>query len=216
MCPTGVDNIQACHAGILLDDFSPADLDDLLGYLQPELRGHSRRVGVCASLIAGYADTNLKPGDSPHGISYAAIAYIGGCCHDIGKLLIDDTDYKQHPSLGSRLLTKHSQTLFDNDVVAQMVIDVVSCHHEAPNGSGFPLHLAASNIPYLASICTLADWLDHHLYAAENSDVATVLCSLAESTGVLVFESVIDCFWQVHKEILEKYSFWSLQNPSII
>lgn len=86
--------------------------------------------------------------------------------HDIGKLGIPDaildkpeklTDkefevIKNHPQKGYDILSK----IDDLEPVANLVL----CHHEKYDGSGYPNKLSGDDIPYLAKIITIADCFD--------------------------------------------------------
>ena len=88
--------------------------------------------------------------------------------HDVGKLLIPErillktgkldefewTIVKEHPNLGFRLL-KSSQ--YDD---LKAVAEIIACHHEKWDGSGYPAGLVEDSIPLLARIVAAADVFD--------------------------------------------------------
>ena len=90
----------------------------------------------------------------------------GGVLHDIGKLGIPDaillkpgalTDeewvvMRQHPVIGARLCSALK--------TMQLTTDIISCHHERWNGSGYPKGLKGEAIPRLARIFQLVDVFD--------------------------------------------------------
>jgi len=90
----------------------------------------------------------------------------GGVLHDIGKLGIPDaillkpgalTDeewvvMRQHPVIGARLCSALK--------TMQLTTDIISCHHERWNGTGYPKGLKGDAIPRLARIFQLVDVFD--------------------------------------------------------
>ncbi|MCP4271483.1 MAG: response regulator [Gammaproteobacteria bacterium] len=90
----------------------------------------------------------------------------GGVLHDIGKIAIPDRillkpaklnedEWKimrQHPSIGAYLCSA-LRTM-------RSTVDIVRCHHEKMNGSGYPEGLAGDEIPYLARIFQITDVFD--------------------------------------------------------
>lgn len=95
--------------------------------------------------------------------------------HDIGKTLLPKESlnlktsemtpeqlevYKQHPELGLKLLD-------NNRMINNSVKQVIHQHHEAYDGTGFPLGLSGRNVLTLANILCLADDFVH-LMADQN------------------------------------------------
>ncbi len=90
----------------------------------------------------------------------------GGLLHDIGKIAIPDNvllkpgklneaEWKimrQHPAIGAHLCS----------VLRTMrsTVDIIRCHHEKMNGSGYPAGLAGEEIPYLARVFQIVDVYD--------------------------------------------------------
>jgi len=192
-------------------EFPVEDVDDLLNRLPLAMREHSHRVAVCASIMAESADAHLQLDETPERTSFAAIAHLGGICHDVGKLLLEKTNYRWHPVAGSELLERHKRELFENETMAQMVIETVRYHHEQPNGYGFPQGTTAKDIPFSAAICALADWLDHRLYAScDCKDETDLVHEIEEDAGNLFFTSVVDCFKYTQPFIMETYAKWNM------
>ncbi len=90
----------------------------------------------------------------------------GALLHDIGKIAIPDTILKKagsltseewekiklHPSLGYGLIKEIK--------LAKAIGNIVLCHHERYDGSGYPFGLKKEKIPLEARIFALADALD--------------------------------------------------------
>ncbi|OHX21614.1 HD domain-containing phosphohydrolase [Chromobacterium sphagni] len=91
---------------------------------------------------------------------------LGGFLHDLGKIgvpdavlnkpdKLNDAEYaviKTHPRVGAELLKDHP--------LAELVMDAVLCHHETPDGNGYPQRLAGKAIPLVARIVGLTDAFD--------------------------------------------------------
>ena len=122
--------------------------------------GHSGRVaGYCAS-IARYMQ--LSEGEQ-------RLIYYAGLLHDYGKIGVRDDvlckpssltaeeyeEIKQHPAYTLSILSKlkFSEGLAD-------VPHVASCHHERPDGKGYPRGLKHEEIPIGALIIAVADVFD--------------------------------------------------------
>jgi putative nucleotidyltransferase with HDIG domain len=130
---------------------------DALGFKRFETLQHSRRVSAFALLIArelGLAPEALKALE------------IGSLLHDIGKAGIphnvlmkpgklNEEEWvimKMHPQLGLDLLSGVPGL--------EMEAEIVYSHHERFDGSGYPRHLAGTEIPLTARAFAVADTLD--------------------------------------------------------
>jgi len=90
----------------------------------------------------------------------------GGLLHDIGKVAIPDkillkpaklneeewAVIRQHPTIGAHLCSA-LRTM-------RSTVDIIRCHHEKWNGSGYPAGLSGEDIPYLARIFQIVDVYD--------------------------------------------------------
>jgi len=144
------------------------DLEDLLmGVLHaltatidakdPYTCGHSRRVALISRRLAE------KCGFEPQHVQRI---YLAGLLHDIGKIgvpesvlckkgkLTDDeyTQMKSHPMRGARILGGIRQL----DDVTPCIL----CHHERPDGKGYPRGLSGDELPIDGLIVGLADSFD--------------------------------------------------------
>ena len=196
-------------------DFAGKDLDNLLNQFSILSRSHSRRVAVCSSFIAEHAYEYLRFYGFRREEDLALAVHLGGTCHDIGKLLIptlitDETDYLSHPGFGAKLLEKRKDTIFDNEIQAQIVLDMVRQHHERPDGNGFPDGLRTKDISLAASICAIADWLDHRLYSGIElfDDMDDVFNDIKSQTGIFFFEIAVICFEKAWPRLMEQYIKW--------
>ncbi|MCR5147231.1 MAG: HD-GYP domain-containing protein [Clostridia bacterium] len=119
--------------------------------------GHSDRVSDFAVLIGkkmGLPEEEIQT------------LKIGGLCHDIGKIGIEDSilfketrlsddefaKMKRHPAIGVEML--------ENKAIFKKIIPIVKYHHERYDGKGYPDNLAGEQIPLLARITSVADAFD--------------------------------------------------------
>ena len=196
--------------------FSVNDLDDLLDQFSLPLRNHSRRVAVCSSIMADCINEYTYPYRASIDTGLAVVAHLGGTCHDIGKLLlptlmITEAEYKQHPLIGMKFLEEYKRLLFNSEAQTQMVLDVVCYHHEQPDGGGFPEGTKRKDIPIVAGICALADWLDHHLYTKQESCayICDIFNDVKMKAGNIFYESAVMCFECAWPQIKERYAKWN-------
>lgn len=120
--------------------------------------GHAARVGDLAGRMA-----------EQMGLSAQEIEYVrlGGILHDIGKIGFPDVLFEDHEVENSSAMIKqifrHPSTgadiLRDLDFMGPAV-DYVLCHHERPDGKGYPRHLKDHEIPFGAKILAVADGFD--------------------------------------------------------
>lgn len=122
-----------------------------------ETRGHAGRVSDLTVRLA----TTL-------GMTGEALDHIrrGAFLHDIGKMAITDSilmktgplnseewiTMRQHPTIGYRMLS--------NIEYLKPALDVVYCHHEKWDGSGYPRGLKGEEIPLSARIFAVIDVWD--------------------------------------------------------
>jgi putative nucleotidyltransferase with HDIG domain len=120
----------------------------------PHTRNHSARVaklGVRLGREMGFSQAQLYE------------IHLGGLLHDVGKIGIPDaillkpggltteeyTIMKTHSALGARILAGIPGL--------QSVSDIVLCHHEMPDGRGYPRGLQGEEIPLGARIVAVCD-----------------------------------------------------------
>jgi len=120
--------------------------------------GHAARVAGLAVQIARQI-----------GLNDQEVAYVrlGGILHDIGKIrfsdrLFDPHDAKNPPEVVKEILshpTTGVEILHDLDFLGP-ALDYIHCHHERPDGKGYPRHLKDKDIPLGAKILAVADAFD--------------------------------------------------------
>jgi HD superfamily phosphodiesterase len=122
--------------------------------------GHSGRVANYSATIARYMGLPERE---------QRLAYYAGLLHDYGKIGVRDEvlckpssltaeeyeEIKQHPAYTLSILSK----IKFSEGLAE-VPHVASCHHERPDGKGYPRGLRRAEIPIGALIIAVADVFD--------------------------------------------------------
>ncbi|MEJ2587962.1 MAG: HD domain-containing protein [Deltaproteobacteria bacterium] len=120
--------------------------------------GHAARVGSLAARMAKHMAL------SDQEIEYVRL---GGILHDIGKIGFPDLLFTAHETKNSSQMVKEilrhpttgAEILGDLDFLGPAV-DYVLCHHERPDGKGYPRYLKEDVIPLGAKIMAVADGFD--------------------------------------------------------
>ncbi len=122
-----------------------------------EVKNHSRRVTDMTLRLARYM-----------GIPEADMAHIrrGALLHDIGKMAISDSVILKDGDLSEEeraLVRRHP--LFGFEMVSEIeflrpAMDILLCHHEKWDGTGYPFGLAGEKIPLYARIFSIVDVWD--------------------------------------------------------
>ncbi|MEW6076440.1 MAG: HD domain-containing phosphohydrolase [Thermodesulfobacteriota bacterium] len=120
--------------------------------------GHAERVGRISGLIA--AEMGLNEQDTE-------LVHLAGLLHDIGKIGFPDSLFLPHGGSNSsevvREITRHPVTgaeILKNLNFLGPAVTYVRCHHERPDGKGYPEGLTAADIPLGAKIIAVADTFD--------------------------------------------------------
>jgi len=121
-------------------------------------QGHAERVGQIAGLIA--AEMRLTEEETD-------LVELAGLLHDIGKIGFPDDLFLPHdgnnPKDIVREITRHPTTgaeiLKDLDFLGA-ALSYIRCHHERPDGRGYPEGLEGAAIPQGAKIIAVADGFD--------------------------------------------------------
>lgn len=123
----------------------------------PYTGGHLWRVSRFSQLLAE---------QTGHAANDIVRITIGGFLHDLGKISIPDhilnkkerlttQEYdiiKTHPDVGWRMLSSHP--------LAHLAEAAIRCHHETPDGTGYPRGLVLNDIPDDARIVGICDAFD--------------------------------------------------------
>lgn len=158
-------------------------LVDLIEKRDTYTAGHTRRVAHYCELIArqmGKTEAEIAP------LKQAAIL------HDIGKIAIPDAVLLKPGSLSAleyELIQQHVlvgyDTLFRIDMYRELA-EILKCHHERHDGSGYPAGLMGEEIPEAARIMGVADSFDamttNRIYRPRKS-VDEALAEIASLAG---------------------------------
>ena len=120
--------------------------------------GHAARVGDLALRMARHMGIGEED---------AKFVHIGGILHDIGKIGFSDRLFQPHASINSpdvvQEITKHPATgaeILNNLDFLGPALEYVHCHHERPDGKGYPRKLSSEEIPLGAKLLAVADAFD--------------------------------------------------------
>lgn len=138
-----------------------------------ETGGHLERMAHYAELVA----RTMAARDPKNAIDdeFVEFVYLFAPLHDIGKISIPDhillkegrltqsefETMQSHVLQGVRLIDTMTESFGvaagDHAIILR---NIVRCHHEAVDGSGYPGHLSGEEIPLEARIVTVADVFD--------------------------------------------------------
>lgn len=122
-----------------------------------EVKDHSRRVTDTTLRLARYM-----------GVPEGDLAHIrrGALLHDIGKMAISDSIILKDGDLTEdERATIRRHPLFGFEMVQEIeflrpAVDIMLCHHEKWDGTGYPFGLSGEQIPFYARIFAVADVWD--------------------------------------------------------
>jgi CRP-like cAMP-binding protein len=123
----------------------------------PFTRGHTGRVTTIARAIAEQMHLS---GDELENIEFGALL------HDVGKIGVPDEILKKPEPLDSeqmediRLHPVKGREILGSIAYLEGIIPCVLYHHERYDGSGYPEHLAGTDIPLPGRIISVADAFD--------------------------------------------------------
>ena len=163
------------------------------------LQKHSKRVGHYAMRTAQIAGLNE---DQVQNI------LIAGLLHDVGKLGLNDktiitkpmslsvenlASYHRHPKMG-----KDSLQLFEE---LDDVLNMIYCHHEHLDGSGYPQGLKGSEISQGARILAIVEAYEEYKYGVldYNDGHQHALEMLIRNRGKHYCPVMLDCFLKIFK-----------------
>lgn len=135
-----------------------ASLANALAARDDYTKGHTTRVSELAKKMAAQLGMNEEE---------IEFVRLGGILHDIGKIGFPDVLFQAHenknPSEIVKEIIKHPTTgaeiLKDLDFLGP-ALEYVHCHHERPDGKGYPRGLSNDQIPLGAKILAVADSYD--------------------------------------------------------
>ncbi len=158
---------------------------------------HSLRVANYSKLIAQELNFSKKECDE---------IYRAGILHDIGKIAIPDSlllkpgklslnEYnliKEHVNIGFNMLSQIP--------MFKEIAQVINCHHERIDGSGYPSGLKGEEIPFKANIMALADSFDamttSRIYRARKS-IDEALQEISSLSNIHFKKEIVDASLKV-------------------
>lgn len=144
-----------------MEEIHDSTLDNLMTALDlrdVETLGHSRTVAKYSQVLAQIL--GFKDEDALSNIRKGALL------HDVGKIAIPDSILKKPSSLSSqewkkiKLHPTLGYGLIKDIKLVKEVGNIILCHHERYDGTGYPQQLGKEKIPIEARIFSLADALD--------------------------------------------------------
>jgi len=118
---------------------------------------HAERVGRYAEAIGAAQGLSHKDGE---------LLYQGGVLHDLGKIAIPDAILlKPGPLTASEFSTMRQHSVEGERICLSLrsvshYLPIIRHHHERVDGTGYPDHLAGTDIPIGARITAIADGWD--------------------------------------------------------
>lgn len=121
-----------------------------------------------------------------------------------GRLTDDEYDViKMHPVTGLDLIQQAEQTLGRSVPVFKYAKEIIYCHHERWDGSGYPQAIFEEDIPISARLFMLADVYDalvsRRIYKPQLTHQQAVEV-IAEGKGTKFDPDVIDAFLEVNNQ----------------
>ncbi len=184
---------------------------------------HFRRIRSMSRLIADEVRKTHQYTEMMND-AYMIALFNAALIHDIGKLAIPDAVLKKrgrltrremdimrsHPLIGANILREiKAQT--GPSLFIQLAEEVVLCHHENMDGSGYPNGLKGDEIPISARIVGVADVYDaihaKRCYKERVSHEDTVKIIASES-GKKFDQIVVDAFLRIEGTVKELQDVW--------
>lgn len=142
--------------------------------------GHSRRVAILTGNFCKYLRISHSAAD---------IIELAASVHDLGKVGISDAtlnkkealtddewiEIKRHPEIGADIIMKCFQL--------EQVADIIRCHHEHWDGSGYPNGLSGDAIPKGAQIISICDAVDSMMLTRVYREAVSNEECISEITG---------------------------------
>jgi putative nucleotidyltransferase with HDIG domain len=170
----------------------------------PATYAHSEEVAAVSHLVA------LRLGLSPH---VAHMVHLAGHLHDIGKIRIPDAilhkpgPLSPHEMAVMRTHAEAGAAILEPVAVFRMpggVVDIVRCHHERYDGSGYPAGLRGCAIPFGARIVAVADSLSAMLQERSYKKARSFPDAMAEIqslAGVWYDPKVVAALSAIYEEV---------------
>jgi len=137
-----------------------------------ETGAHIRRTQHYIKALADYLRTHQEFKDTLTN-DYIDMLYKSAPLHDIGKVAVPDAillkpgklneteweEMKKHTTYGLEALER-TEAVYGSSSFLKIAKEIVCCHHERWDGTGYPTGLFGKNIPISARLMALADCYD--------------------------------------------------------
>ncbi len=139
------------------DEATLLSLAQTIELKDPYTRGHCERVAHYATLLA---DALGMDAEKRQNIKY------GSWLHDFGKIGVPETILNKEAPLSEaewEVIRRHPQWGAEIAVQAALhpdIVNIIRCHHEKYDGSGYPQGISGRQIPLEARIVSIADSFD--------------------------------------------------------
>jgi len=161
----------------------------MLHFHSASLSQHCQRVGTVCRQLASHL--SLDPQD---GLDLELAAQL----HDLGKvgipeILLDKSEFELS-DYEDRILKSHPQRanqLLNNVPGMQAISNLILCHHEHFDGSGYPKGIQGKDIPLLSRILLVADQYDRALYLKSSVQESTHALKTLKEQGPERFDPEI-------------------------
>jgi putative nucleotidyltransferase with HDIG domain len=160
---------------------------------------HSIRVGSMLS------ELGFRLGFS---IEKTEMMYLIGILHDIGKIRVPKSVLNKSGKLSIKeweklqCHVKYGVELLEHLPISKEVVEAIAAHHENVDGSGYPLGLTASDIPYYAKMIRVVDsydaMTDNRPYR-KGLTCEKALEELQKGIGVYYDQYIVICFCELVK-----------------
>lgn len=168
--------------------------------------GHTARV---TSLSLAIAKRLQKTGKNMINQRFLEDLNIASLLHDIGKIGIPEIILNKNGTLtGAERKKMEEHTLLGSKILSPIAelenaILGVKCHHERFDGSGYPQGLKAEQIPFIASVISVADTFDamttdrpYHQGLSKDEAVQEII----RLSGKQFDPRIVDAFAQLYRE----------------
>jgi len=190
-------------------------LELILSFKDKEITHHTKRTKRYTKILLHKMLQDDKFRDILIIIDYKSIANVMAI-HDIGKIGICDdilfkpghltdeefNEVKTHVDVGPDILDSILAGRKIDSVAIKNCYDIIRCHHERWNGSGYPNGLKGKEIPLSARIAAIADVYDALTSKRPYKDA----CSHTEAVQIITYGAgnhfdpdVVDCFLQAEQ-----------------
>ena len=149
-------------------DFSDIRLTrEIWDFYLKMLQIKNREIYLHSQQVANYAASTA----AKLGLPASEVSQIktGALLHDIGQLSVPNLILAKLPFLSTRELSIYKRhciagaSMLENIPEFTYITDIIRCHHEKWDGTGYPKRLKGQNIPIGARIVAVANYYDRNI-----------------------------------------------------